>query len=352
MQSTQLVSREPLSLRAGQLVEVRSEEEILATLDEKGELESLPFMPEMVQFCGRQFTVASVAHKLCDTQTGSGMRRMHSAVHLSGVRCDGQAHDGCQASCLIYWKEAWLKRVDRNSTIPGPDEVAAPGATRLLPLLVAASRRPAAEDGAEAFSCQATELLRAAPEVLPLRDLGQYVHDVRSGNVGVWWAVRAFLVGLFNRMQGYSTRALPRRLRIREGLRWGFLKGMAGKTPTVRTDLQPGELVRIKPKEEIMRTLNRDLLNRGMGFDAEMSRFCGRTARVARRIDRIIDEKTGRMLQMRAPCVVLEGIVCEGAYNASCPRAITPYWREIWLERVEEPRDRSRGGSGIDRQQS
>jgi hypothetical protein len=42
------------------------------------------------------------------------------------------------------------------------------------------------------------------------------------------------------------------------------------------------------------------------------------------------------MLTMKSPCVVLEGIVCEGAYNVSCPRAIPPYWREIWLERVAE----------------
>jgi hypothetical protein len=31
---------------------------------------------------------------------------------------------------------------------------------------------------------------------------------------------------------------------------------------------------------------------------------------------------------------VLENVICEGAYNASCPRAITPYWREIWLEKI------------------
>jgi hypothetical protein len=38
-----------LNLRVGKSVEVRSESEILATLDEKGELEALPFMPEMRQ---------------------------------------------------------------------------------------------------------------------------------------------------------------------------------------------------------------------------------------------------------------------------------------------------------------
>lgn len=50
-----------LNLRVGELVEVRSEAEILATLDENGELENLPFMPEMLQFCGQRFRVDKLA---------------------------------------------------------------------------------------------------------------------------------------------------------------------------------------------------------------------------------------------------------------------------------------------------
>jgi hypothetical protein len=87
-----------LGLRVGELVEVRSQEEILATLDERGELDALPFMPEMLRFCGQRFTVYKVAHKLCDTISATGMRRMRDAVHLTGVRCDGQAHGGCQTA--------------------------------------------------------------------------------------------------------------------------------------------------------------------------------------------------------------------------------------------------------------
>jgi hypothetical protein len=83
-----------LNLRVGELVEVRSEPEILATLDENGELESLPFMPEMLQFCGQRFRVDKLALKLCDTIDWTGMYRMRHAVHLQGVRCDGQAHAG------------------------------------------------------------------------------------------------------------------------------------------------------------------------------------------------------------------------------------------------------------------
>ena len=41
-----------LDLRAGELVEIRSREEILATLDSRGERDSLPFMPEMEVSCG------------------------------------------------------------------------------------------------------------------------------------------------------------------------------------------------------------------------------------------------------------------------------------------------------------
>ena len=81
-----------------------------------------------------------------------------------------------------------------------------------------------------------------------------------------------------------------------------------------------------------MRTLSKDLRNRGLGFEEEMARHCGREARVLRRVDRCIDEATGRLLHMKNPCIVLEDTVCEGAYNANCPRSIYAFWREIWLE--------------------
>src|SRR5438128_1916182 len=99
------------SLRAGEWVEVRSKEEILQTLDKNGRLEELPFMPEMFEFCGQRFQVFKRAHKTCDPPNGMAGYRMMNAVHLEGLRCSGSAHGQCQARCLIFWKEAWLKRV-------------------------------------------------------------------------------------------------------------------------------------------------------------------------------------------------------------------------------------------------
>src|SRR4051812_3839773 len=107
---TSNVQSHKLGLRAGEWVEVRSADEILGTLDAQQSLEGLPFMPEMLQYCGRKFRVYKTAHKTCDTVKEYAIRRMNNAVHLDGLRCDGEGHAGCQAGCLLYWKEAWLKR--------------------------------------------------------------------------------------------------------------------------------------------------------------------------------------------------------------------------------------------------
>lgn len=315
-------------LKVGDVVEVRGEAEILATLDERGELDGLPFMPEMLTFCGRRMTVHKVAHKLCDTQTRTGLRRMERAVHLAGARCDGSAHGGCQTACSMYWKEAWLKPAGADAPPPAPDP-------RLLPLLEVNTRKPPGDDGTERYSCQATELLRAAPTCLPVRSMGQYVEDVRTGNAGVLRTLQALLIGIFNRVQDVSKRVLPRRLWFREGRRWGFLEpALRGSTPTEMLDLKPGELVRVKSKADILATLNERMLNRGLGFEEEMASYCGTVTRVQARIERCVDERTGQLLTMKTPCVTLEDVVCKGVHSLNCPREFVPFWREIWLERV------------------
>jgi hypothetical protein len=290
-------------------------------------------MPEMLQFCGRRFRVHKLAIKACDTINWSGVHRMDHAVHLAGVRCDGQAHGGCQAGCLIYWKEAWLKRVDADNQEAGPawPPLPSPGCTRLE--LIAATHRPSA-DGDERFSCQATELMRAAPELVPPWDLRQYVLDVRSGNIGLLAMLRSVVVGLFNKYQDLSRTHLPKPLRIRGGGRFPFIEGRLQRTPQDILDLRPGELVRVKSRREIINTLDTANRNRGMTFDREMLKYCGRQARVLRRVERIIDEKTGKMQHLKNPCIILEDVICTSDYHRLCPRGIYSYWRETWLERV------------------
>src|SRR3954453_12921045 len=107
-----MASADKRPLRPGDIVEVRSPAEILATLDSSATLDKMPFMPEMVSHVGRRYTVTRRVDKICDTIASTGSRRMHATVYLEDLRCDGSDHGGCQAGCKLYWKEAWLRGVD------------------------------------------------------------------------------------------------------------------------------------------------------------------------------------------------------------------------------------------------
>jgi hypothetical protein len=113
-----------------------------------------------------------------------------------------------------------------------------------------------------------------------------------------------------------------------------FVAGRLEKTHVEMLDLQPAELVRVRSKEEIIATLDKNNRNRGLLFDSEMLPYCGGIYRVLRRVNHIIDEKTGKMMDMKYPCIVLEGVFCRSDYHRLCPKAIYSYWRENWLIRV------------------
>src|SRR5215212_8483267 len=119
--------------RAGDWIEVRSREEILRTLDHEGRLDGLPFMPEMFAFCGKRFKVFKRAHKTCDPPNGLHGRRLANAVHLEETRCDGSAHGGCQAACLIFWKDAWLRPANGSSGAGAPGPIASGPPSSILP---------------------------------------------------------------------------------------------------------------------------------------------------------------------------------------------------------------------------
>ena len=331
-----------LGLRPGDLVEVRSEQEILATLDENGTVSGLPFMPEMLAYCGQRLRVFKRADKTCDTLHYSGSRRLYDAVHLETARCSGEAHGGCQAQCLLFWKEAWLKRVSATPergarALPVADQ---PRCDRQR--LVAATQHPRGPGDAEPrYRCQATDLLLASSP-MAWWDVRQYVRDVLSGNVGILDVVRALAFRAFQlllRLRGYrATMWVYNRLQA-----WGlvrpypFASGVLDKTPHATLDLTPGELVRVKSHQEILATVDRRNRNRGLSFDPEMVRYCGSERRVVARVERIVDERTGRMVTLSNDCLILEGAICCAEYSSKrlfCPRSLYPFWREAWVTRA------------------
>jgi hypothetical protein len=347
-------------------VEVRSKEEILRSLDENGRLDGLPFMPQMFQYCGERFRVYKRAHKTCDPiYTGVG-RKLSGAVHLE-LRCDGKAFGGCQSGCLIFWKEAWLKRVaDAAASKSFPADMPVSG--------IWGTDKPHAseedvwrgtrvrdeQDAEPRHVCQATQILNyTAP--LAWWDVRQYVEDYTSGNVTLKQLFKGFVY------LSYYHFSLAKRGRLGIPARWLYDKFQqmiggvpyprrrgiipAGEpTPASNLNLQPGELVRVKSYQEILKTLDTVPKNRGMYFDAELVPYCGGVYRVQARVERFLNEKTGAMSTLKTPAIILEGVWCRSRYSNCkmfCPRSIYSWWREIWLERVPEGTIESKSPNAI-----
>lgn len=298
-------------LRAGDLVEVRSPDEILQTLDADGTAFGLPFMPEMIPFCGKRFRVSLRAIKTCWYGHGSGMRKFpqEDVVLLDGIRCSGADHGGCQKACNIFWREAWLRKVENPelATVPGTGE-------RLRNRLKTMNR-------ADRYFCQSSEILRATVELSRWERFTKCADEIQSRNSGFLTVLRRISVWTF--------------WKARRALFGPYGRGRKGTTPVERLCLEPGEFVEIKPMEKISETLDERSYNRGLYFTPSMSQLCGQKRRVERRIERIIVDGTGEMRTLRNT-VFLEGELCECSCVAfgGCPRGEFSYWREIWLNRV------------------
>ena len=313
-------------LYRGDLVEVRGPAEILATLDESGALAGLPFMPEMVVYCGRRFAVDRRADKVCDTVKYTGSRRVPNAVLLEDLRCDGSEHQGCQAECRIFWKEAWLRKVAPNARPAPPFPLSEAHA-----LIERASQntRSKVENGGKVetrYRCQNTDILHYS-DFLNVWDPRPYVREYTSGNVS-----------LFHFVQVTSRAAVTEPLRKLGYVPEIHLPGAAAPGDKFEPlNLQPGELVRVKSKEEIAKTLTPEGRHRGMWFDREMLPYCGGVYRVRQRIGRFINERDGKLVVMKNQPVTLDRVVCSGDRSICrwlCPRAVYPFWHECWLERV------------------
>ena len=306
-------------LKTGDFVQVKTAEEIAATLSEDGTLDNLPFMPEMLEHCGRRFKVLRRAEKSCVEI--APMRYMFCEFHhndvviLDTLRCSGSAHEACGRGCILFWKSAWLHQVD---SLEAPISIDKPRHESL-------AARLKTKTGPNQYFCQSTELAKSTHQMSRGQKLMKCVYEVRSGSRGLFEMIWQVIRALWNK-PFYERR-------------WPSLKGPLTKTPVGTLNLQPGELVRIKPFGEILQTLDQNGLNRGLRCDLGMCEYTGKTYRVRNRLDRMIIEGTGQLREVQGT-VILEGVECHClTVIGGCPRQDFAYWREVWLERAETPVD-------------
>jgi hypothetical protein len=132
--------------------------------------------------------------------------------------------------------------------------------------------RPAAlptTDG-QRYLCQATELTRATQH-LPAYDLRQFLRAL--------WGEDTRPLDLLRAMVIFVRDTLAWRLFHRPHWEWNFLPGPCDRTPAGDLNLQAGERVRVRSKEEILATLDGRGWNRAWSSRARCSSTAGRSTR-------------------------------------------------------------------------
>ncbi|HJW44770.1 MAG TPA: hypothetical protein VJ463_09960 [Geothrix sp.] len=292
----------------GQTVRIRSAEEIARTLDADGRLEGLPFMPEMARFCGTRARIHRHADKTC--VEGYGLRHMDSTVILEDLRCDGSSHDGCQRTCMLFWKQAWLSPLEDDAPADAPAPTAAAHALLDLPTT-----------RGDRYVCQSTELHQAT-RPMSRWNVTHFFREIRRGEL----SLPGFMQILYLTSRG--------RLRLILGL--PLIPGMAGeqkKNSRGDLGLKPGDWVEVRSHEEITATLDPNGKNSGLSFEPGMLDCLGKRYQVEHQLERIILEQTGKMATL-AHTVTLKGVTCQGPCSKNCPRNNALFWRESWLRRV------------------
>jgi hypothetical protein len=102
-------------------VRVKSQEQILATLDTDNKNRGLYFDAEAVPFCGGTYRVLSRVGRILDEKTGRLIKLRNESIILEGVYCQARYSDCrmfCPRAIYSYWREIWLERV--AETTHGP----------------------------------------------------------------------------------------------------------------------------------------------------------------------------------------------------------------------------------------
>jgi hypothetical protein len=239
------------------------------------------------------------------------MRRLDDAVLLVGLRCDGSAHGGCEAACYLIWKTDWLEPITSSGALSMP----------------AASKHDAvAAAGPDArYSCQYTELTTASQPIAGI-GLRGWFGPLVVGNVtlAAFWV--AALTRIFNNIQ-----------RRRGGAAFPTKPPFGAEKLPVVEPLKPGDWVHVKLPHEIARTLDKNSKNRGLWFDDDMLKYCGKRLQVRARITKIIDVGSLGMIPMKTPCIALEDAHYSGEFQGFGEQHDYLYWREAWLEPEPPP---------------
>ena len=187
-------------LKVGDLVEVRSREEISPERSTSGDgsmachscRRCSPSAASSSRFTSERTKPATRCSRFAG---GSSIKR---SISIRGVVMDPHTADA-RLVALFFWKNEWLKPVNGKSADNTPsDRVPPPSTISGLKEADVFARAQTTDPhtGGLLYSCQATQLPYATTD-LACWDMRQYIEDYTSGNVSLWQIICGGVYSLY-----------------------------------------------------------------------------------------------------------------------------------------------------------
>ncbi len=100
--------------------------------------------------------------------------------------------------------------------------------------------------------------------------------------------------------------------------------------------VKAGDVVRVLPYDEIVKTLDENGCHDGLPFMPGMVKYCGQEYTVLKPVRWVFDERRKEMLSLRN-IIALSGPVCEGKGMLGakdCDRCCTLLWKTSWVKKI------------------
>ncbi|MGQ9848380.1 MAG: hypothetical protein ACUVQP_12895, partial [Bacteroidales bacterium] len=171
-------------LKVNTKIRIKFPPEISKVLDENGCKDNLPFMPEMLQYCGKEFIISGKVEKTCvDNPTMYMAEFINNDVYfLDDLRCSGEFHDGCQRACKIFWKEDWLE-IKENFDETSNDLTASDELIKNLKV----------KKSDKVYFCQSTELRNATRPLSMKEKIKKLFCDYRNKNYSLIYIIKVLI---------------------------------------------------------------------------------------------------------------------------------------------------------------
>jgi hypothetical protein len=105
---------------------------------------------------------------------------------------------------------------------------------------------------------------------------------------------------------------------------------------TRRPGFKTGDIVRIKSRDSISKSLDdKDILD-GCLFTEQMTSFCGSSYKILKTVNAIFNEHRQRTFKTKSTLYILENVICDGRtadFPHKCDHSCFLLWHEKWLEK-------------------